>query len=652
MIATLAAFACTIAIAVWDGYTGATFAPVVLADAARAAAPLLIVALLAGVPAFVPSLRKYARRVTALSSLVQGVIAFAAFGWWWIEPHATLCELTGSSLQTRWWLAGVGLLCGAAVFVATSRCRLTSLAAQVWMGVIVGFLVGGGRIYRAFDHVEAGHRAPVAAAIVIAAILLGVAVYGSLRGRSARVRRTLFATATAAALLAPFVSAPARSSHHAPATPRPGESVLLVVIDTLRADAADRDQTGKATLMPQLDRIAAAGTRFTQAVAPAPWTLPSTLSIVSGWNPHRHRAGRSTRDWRVPPGDPAASYLGPTLRDSGYQVASFVHNPYLRPFYGFGSGHLLFRPYHGRAADGVALLQNWLSTHGRRPFFAMVHVMDPHWPYKAVPGFGAPRGACAQCDSLTALGFTQTSPQVRAEVRKRYDAEVTYTDAVLGTLYDTLAGQGVLDHTWLIVTSDHGEEFWDHDRFLHGHQLYDELLRVPLVVVPPASAEGFARGRRLPTQVRLEDIAATVLDIAGVDQALARDGTSLRPLILAAAPSFAEALPRAEVAGYIKSPTDLRYAVRQPPFKAIFGQDANVPQVLFDLRTNPLERTAGVPPALKDAGLGARVFVLQQLRAAAVRGGLDVHREPPAAHDGAALDADTRRQLRSLGYLD
>ena len=652
MIAALSVFTCTIAIAIADGYAGAGFAPVVLADAARAAAPLFFIALLGSVPAAMPPLRRYGHLLVVASLLLQSAIVFREFGWWWIEPHATLSEITGTSLAARWWLTGIGLLLGAAIAALTRRCRAPSVAADVWLGVAALFLLGGGRVYRSFDHVEAGHRLLAAMSILAAAFLLGLVLYRLLRDSSAKVRSGLAVTAVIA-VLAPLLAGRAVSG----ALP-PGhdgscrDSVLLVVVDTLRADAADRDWSGKAPLMPQLDRIASSGTRFTQAIAPAPWTLPSTLSIVSGWNPHRHRAGRSTSDWRAVPGDPAASYLGPALRDSGYQVAAFVHNPYLRPFYGFGFGHLLFRPYHGRAADGAALLEEWLASHDRRPFFAMFHVMDPHWPYKAVPGFGAPRNACAQCDSLLALGYNAAGPLVRSEVRKRYNAEVSYTDSVLGELYDTLARQGILDHTWLIVTSDHGEEFWDHGGFLHGHQLYDELLHVPLVVVPPVGAAGFARGRRAPMQVRLEDIAATVLDVAGADQTMARDGSSLLPLLKAAAPSFAQAAPRTEIAGYIKSPTDLRYAVRQYPFKAIFGQDEKIPPLLFDLRTDPLEKIVGAPAALRDAGIGAIVFVLQQLKGAPDRAGVDVHREPLPAHDGAALDVDTRRQLRSLGYLN
>lgn len=649
MIAALAAFACTIAIALVDGYAGRGFAPVVLADGARAAWPVGAVALVAVALAMLPPLRRHARLLLGVSVSLQAALVFWNFGWWWVEPHATLGDLTGSSGQAHWWLGACGLLAGAIIALSSTLTRTPAFAAEFSVGVVTVLLLGGGRVYRAFDQVESGRRALVAALIVTGCVLFGATLYRVLRARGGSVRRGLFVAAAAVALLAPLAGGAGRGLSAGTAASDPQASVLLVIVDTLRADAADRDASGKAVLMPQLDRIAAAGTRFTQAVAPAPWTLPSTLSIVSGWNPHRHRAGRSTPSWQVLPGDPAASYLGPTLRDSGYQVAAFVHNPYLRPFYGFGSGHLLFRPYHGRAADGASLLLDWLADHAGRPFFAMLHVMDPHWPYAQVEEAGAPRTACPQCDSLYELAYKETGSSVRQEVRRRYDAEVSYTDRVLGDLYDELRDRGILDHSWLIVTSDHGEEFWDHAGFLHGHQLYDELLRVPLVVVPPAKASGLASGRRVSAQVRLEDIAATVLDVAGADQGLALDGTSLRVLLQEAAPPPAPAPARAAICGYIKSPTDLRYAVRLPPFKAVFRQGDAAGGVLFDLTADPGERASGAAPGLQASGSSAGA--LDELAATPARVGIDVHREPVLSDDGGGLDADTERQLRSLGYL-
>jgi len=142
-----------------------------------------------------------------------------------------------------------------------------------------------------------------------------------------------------------------------------------------------------------------------------------------------------------------------------------------------------------------------------------------------------------------------------------------------------------------------------------------------------------------------------VLDIAGADQALARDGKSLRALLSASVLSPSDAAQRVAICGYIKSPTDLRYAVRLPPFKAVFHQDDASASVLFDLGSDPGEKAAGVAPVLEARGPGAVPSALRELDAAPARVGIDVHRRPERSGTEGALDADTEGQLRSLGYL-
>ncbi|MFN2374996.1 MAG: sulfatase, partial [Candidatus Binatia bacterium] len=423
------------------------------------------------------------------------------------------------------------------------------------------------------------------------------------------------------------------------------DSVLLVVIDTLRADIADAGMNGEPPAMPELARIAASGTRFTQAVSPAPWTLPATVSALSGWNPHRHRFGASASDWEVLRGDPKALYLAGALRDTGYLTAAYVNNPYLRPYFGFGEGFYTMRPYHGRAVDGVALALDWLGERAGTPAFTLLHLMDPHWPFDAPPGFGEEPGPCATCDSLVYSVYTPVSDADRAELKRRYTAEVRYTDAMFGRFYDALASSGSLDRTWVIITADHGEEFWEHGHFLHGHSLHDELLRVPLVIIPPRTRDGAERGRRVDVQVRLEDVAATVLEISGLDPSLAPDGRSLVSLATGAA----DAEERVAVAGYLKSIDDLSWAVRRPPWKAVVSTEMSRNR-LYRLEDDPGElRSLLFNPSIPDserAGLSAQFFALVRTGRAQ---GYSVARSVVAGA-GAAPEADTAGRLRSLGY--
>jgi len=287
-----------------------------------------------------------------------------------------------------------------------------------------------------------------------------------------------------------------------------------------------------------------------------------------------------------------------------------------------------------------------LHAHVDSPSFAVLHLMDPHWPYDAPAGFGAERRPCAVCDSLFWSQYGATTPAQREELERRYAAEVHYTDAMLGRLYDTLDAAGVLEHTWLVVTSDHGEEFWEHGGFLHGHSLGDELLRVPLVVVPPKSQATARRGQRVNVQVRLEDVAATVLDIGGLDARRAPDGRSLLPLMAGTADKEA----RVSVAGFVKKADDLRSAVRRPPWKAVLSPQAMAGNALFDLAADPGEtRNLVFDGSLSESRRKEISRAWLSMFLEPKRLGLRTDREPVEA-GRASPDADTKRQLRSLGY--
>lgn len=652
MTAAAAVFCCTVAVALWQGYGSGAFRAVVASDAINATLPFLGVLVVARFLA-----RRFAdrpvlvRRVERLHVVVQAALACMAFGWWWVEPHAVLTNWTSGSLAAMGWQALLGVAAGLALALLSERTGHPVLAREIGLGSAVTFLIAGGRIYRGFDHVEAGLR--LNAALAITAVFLATAVLAYLLLRS-RPR-----TATAIPALAPALACAALVigwNGQGPAEPSAGDSVLLVVIDTLRADVADQGMHGDQGAMPELAKLAAKGVRFTQAVSPAPWTLPATVSLMSGWNPHRHRYGESASDWQVTTGDPDALYLARTLRESGYLTSAFVHNPYLRPYFGFGRDFYTMRPYHGRAVDGAALALNWLSDHMGSASLTLLHLMDPHWPYEAPAGYGQPRRVCEVCDSLFWSQYGAPTDEDRAELRRRYTAEVRFTDSTLGRLLGALAQSDGFDRTWLIVTSDHGEEFWEHGGFLHGHSLFDELLRVPLVIVPPPGREGFRRGVRLDDQVRLEDVAATVLEIVGLDPGLAVDGRSLLPAMRGqdAAASPVSPVSPVSVGGLIKSPDNLSYSVRRPPWKAVVAPTMFGTQ-LYNLEDDPSEKQGLLfrpeSPDLPQATRQQWSRTWSSLVAQAKDLDLELARRPVPASE-AAPDADTARNLRSLGYAE
>lgn len=637
---TLAAlvFCSVLVLAVLEGFGAPAFRAVVAADAFSAAMPFL--GLLIAARFLIRRWPEREKSIQRVHAVAQAIVVGANFGWWWIEPHSTLAGVTKGSLAAMGWSGLVGSIVGVVIAVLAERVPGPEVFREIALGAWAFFLIGGGRIYRAFDHIEAGARVQTAVAIVAATAAVAMLLYFLLR------RRETFATALPA--LAPALACVsfALMPSAGPSVLASRDSVLLVVVDTLRADIADGSFRSSGDAMPQLHRIAEGGTRFTQAVSPAPWTLPATVSLLSGWNPLRHRFGASASEWEVLPGNPAALYLAGAMRDAGYLTAGFFNNPYLRPWFGFDEGFYTMRPYHGRALDGVALALDWLHDHVDLASFSVLHLMDPHWPYEAPEGFGAARQDCAICDSLLFSQYGATNVAQRAELERRYAAEVSYTDAMLGRLYDTLEAAGALEHTWLIVTADHGEELWEHGGFLHGHSLYDELLRVPLVVVPPKSQATAKHGQRIAAQVRLEDVAATVLDIGGIDAARAPDGRSLLPLL----EGRTEKEVRISVAGYVKKVDDLRSAVRRPPWKAVLSPAEMGGNALFSLAQDPGEKSNLVFDRSLSADRRTQTKATYlSLYLEPKRLGLEIDRKPTFGST-ASPDGDTKRQLRSLGY--
>ncbi|MDD5557017.1 MAG: sulfatase [bacterium] len=455
-------------------------------------------------------------------------------------------------------------------------------------------------------------------------------------------------------------------------------NVVLVSIDTLRADRLGCYGYGKET-SPFLDRLAREGTLFEDAIVQSHWTLPSHVSMLTSLHATTHRVRGDTDKMGE-----AFLTMAEILRDAGYDTAAFVDGGLISAQFGFGQGFDVFDSRRGGDKDRRTL--RWVLKKRRRPFFLFYHTYDVHFPYlhhpQPVDIMADPaladiarrinsrrfdlsdeefeKAVLAWCttrefhqmvtrDKLVPLKAEMETffkdrwprmPSFRESLRylvDAYDGGIRFFDGRLERMWEEVGKLGMHDHTILIVTSDHGECFLEHGELGHPPVLYDEILRVPLIIVYPPLV---GKGVRVPRQVMSIDILPTVLEMLGVPRPPHFQGRSfldaLRGGSLPPAPAFADAV--------------VSEAVRDDGWKLIrSGEDAPEPRgpELYRLVDDPLERTNMVG---RDTAVHARLdAILDGWRAdnRRAREALGVALSPEKAH----LDQEIKDQLRALGYL-
>jgi arylsulfatase A-like enzyme/Flp pilus assembly protein TadD len=291
-------------------------------------------------------------------------------------------------------------------------------------------------------------------------------------------------------------------------------SVLLVSIDTLRADHVG-SYGYRAAATPVIDALAARGLRFEQAETVTPLTLPAHTSLLSGTFPAFHGV-RDNGSFYV--GDEVTT-LAEVLKAHGYRTGGFVGAYVLDHRWGIAQG---FDHYYDdfdlsrfEMAAGLDAAQRpgrevvdhalaWLAGESDQPFFAWVHLYDPHSPY-------VPPEPYRSRFPATMIGA--------------YDGEIAATDAQVGRLVDFLTTNGRLENTVIVVVGDHGESLGEHGEQQHGFFVYDASVRIPLIVAGPRVPT-----RAVPDQVRIVDVMPTILELAGVEAPAAVQGVSLMPL--------------------------------------------------------------------------------------------------------------------------
>jgi arylsulfatase A-like enzyme/Flp pilus assembly protein TadD len=397
-----------------------------------------------------------------------------------------------------------------------------------------------------------------------------------------------------------------------------GANVLLVTIDTLRADRVGA-YGSRAALTPAIDALAAAGLRFERAYAHVPLTLPSHATLMTASYPTRNGV-RDNGTFRL--GD-ASPTLAAALKTAGYRTGAFVGAFVLDARFGLNRGFDVYDDRMAAAGDldlvqrtaqqVLAPARDWILNGASAsppspvstPWFAWIHLYDPHEPYAAPEPFRSRYAA------------------------EPYDGEIAYADAALGDLVARLRAAGALAHTVVVIASDHGESLGEHGERTHGLFAYDATLRVPLVMW----ADGRIRPGVFQDTMRLVDVAPTLLDLLGAAPLAAVDGRSVRPFIAGEQPfddggSYFEALN----AHLTRNWAPLTGILRER-MKLI---DLPVPE-LYDLAADPGERQ--------------NIYASARDRARDLERRLDTVTRTAAPAAPAPLNADAEARLRSLGYV-
>lgn len=327
----------------------------------------------------------------------------------------------------------------------------------------------------------------------------------------------------------------ARTDARSPEVP----DIVLVSIDSLRSDHLGCYGYRKPT-SPTIDAIARRGVRCDTAITTTSWTLPAHAAMLTGLFDTTH--GVVDNGLRLSGEIPT---LAEVLREHGYKTAGFFGGPYLDPTYGFDRGFEHYESCMNREATDshrdvtgprtVEAVQGWLDrecTPGdARPLFLFLHLWDVHYDYMP------PREYVERFDP----GYTGTldgrdllhDPAIDAHMAPRdfdhlvalYDGEIRFTDENLGRILAALDRKGRLGKALVLVTADHGEEFFEHGNKGHQRSLFDEVVRVPWVVSWPGH---LTAGRIVADQVRIVDVMPTILGLAGI--AVARSGTGASPM--------------------------------------------------------------------------------------------------------------------------
>jgi len=443
-------------------------------------------------------------------------------------------------------------------------------------------------------------------------------------------------------------------------------NVFIILVDTLRADrvgalGADRELT------PTFDSVAETSYVFRKAYSSSSWTSPAVASLFTSRYPSQHQVVDFDS---VLAADELS--LAESLSERGYRCGGFSASALVSPTFGFDQGFEFFesqgvtviggREYVERSSDTAGRALRWIDNgrdQPKRPLFVYMHLMDPHIPY--APRSGAVKRVFAERHRPDTRRVNRllkkhlSNPIVesmRDDVRGLYDAEVNTFDTDLESFLRSLEERDLLENSILVITSDHGEELWDHGGFGHHHSLHDELLHVPVLIRTPYQRAGY----EVTEPISLLDIAPTLLDLLKIPPVQQFEGRSLASSMKSRFEKWIDWLAspdqalRSDSIG-IPSELILPQIVRRTAHERslIIGdtqliRDFDGAEHFFDLGVGTAEPPDGAvsaseKEALRSALNGFVARVMEQSR----QGNSGSH---------IILDQQNRKELRALGYIE
>ncbi|MBU0753641.1 MAG: sulfatase-like hydrolase/transferase [Planctomycetes bacterium] len=442
------------------------------------------------------------------------------------------------------------------------------------------------------------------------------------------------------------------------------KNILLIVADTLRADHLGCYGYEQNT-SPHIDSLAAKGTLFTEYYTVVPTTLASFTSLLTSLHPKDHGAYRNGKR-----ADESLPILGERFRSAGFETAAFIACYCLSDFFGMARGFDHFDEQYTsntilednsliRSAESVTEgFITWAKSRDQgKPFFAMVHFFDPHWPYdppaEMMDLFGAER--LPQKNNLPSLIVAKETLEASGgepndyvkKMHKLYLAEIRYVDTRVGKILTSLTQQGLMENTVIVFTADHGETFWDHDDYFdHGLYVYESTIHIPLIIHDPGTVP---EQKQIDTLLCNLDLGPTLCNLAGFEPPREFQGRSFASLLLNKQekslpdrPIFSEATKPMDVEKDALRP-NLKKAkcIRQGPWKYItFPASQSNRRELYNVIEDPFERNN----LINDPRHAALV---KELQAALQAWAIDFR---ALRNNPDETDPEVIKKLRELGY--